>query len=132
MTQTHLGGDSSGGAVGSDVAGVRSPGRASIAARTLRTDRWWVQPVVTFTLLVIWLLYALIRTASQRYYFVEDYHYLSPFSSPCVTASCVPASRDLGTWFGDAADSGHVEGRASRTERGRGRNRSVRRRIHAT
>ena len=101
MTQTHLGGDSSGGVVGSEAAGVRSPGRASIAARTLRTDRWWVQPVVTFTLLVIWLLYALIRTASQRYYFVEEYHYLSPFSSPCVTASCVPASRDLGTWFGE-------------------------------
>ena len=97
MTQTHLGGDSSGPA----AAGVQSPGRASIAARTLRTDRWWVQPVVTFTLLVIWLLYALVRTASQRYYFVEEYHYLSPFSSPCLSASCVPASRDFGTWFGD-------------------------------
>jgi hypothetical protein len=101
MTQTHLGGNSSGGALGSDAAGVGSPGRASIAARTLRTDRWWVQPAVTFTLLVAWLLYALIRTASQRYYFVEEFHYLSPFSSPCLSASCVPASRDFGTWFGE-------------------------------
>ena len=48
MTQTHLGGDSSGPA----ASGVQSPGRASIAARTLRTDRWWVEPAVTFTLLV--------------------------------------------------------------------------------
>ncbi|MDQ2722290.1 MAG: hypothetical protein M3Y19_03145 [Actinomycetota bacterium] len=69
-------------------------------ARTLRTDRWWLQPAVTFTLLVIWLLYALIRTASQRAYFVEQYHYLSPFSSPCLSSSCNPAARDLGTWFG--------------------------------
>jgi hypothetical protein len=97
MTQTHLGGDSS----GPTASGVRSPGRASIAARTLRTDRWWVEPAVTFTLLVAWLLYALVRTASQRYYFVEEYHYLSPFSSPCLSASCVPAARDFGTWFGE-------------------------------
>src|SRR3954463_9302137 len=86
---------------GSVGGGVGSAGRASIAERTLRTDRWWVQPAVTFTLLVVWLLYALVRTASQRYYFVEEYHYLSPFSSPCLSASCVPASRDFGTWFGE-------------------------------
>ena len=97
MTQTHLGGDSS----GPSPSGVGAPGRARIAARTLRTDRWWVEPTVTFTLLVGWLLYALISTASQRYYFVEEYHYLSPFSSPCLSASCVPASRDFGTWFGE-------------------------------
>ena len=97
MTQTHLGGDSSGAA----ASRVQSPGRASIAARTLRTDRWWVEPAVTFTLLVAWLAYALVRTASQRYYFVEEYHYLSPFSSPCLSASCVPESRDFGTWFGE-------------------------------
>ncbi len=80
--------------------GVGSAGRAQIPDRTLRTDRWWVQPAVTFTLLVIWLLYALIRTSSQRAYFVEKYHYLSPFSSPCVSSSCHPAARDFGTWFG--------------------------------
>ncbi|SDJ31687.1 hypothetical protein SAMN05444157_2792 [Frankineae bacterium MT45] len=81
-------------------AGVSAPGRAQVPARTLRGDRWWIQPVVTATLLTAWLLYALIRTASQRNYFVPEYHYLSPFSSPCVSASCDPASRDFGTWFG--------------------------------
>ena len=85
---------------GSPVGGVGSPGRAQIAERTLRVDRWWLQPLITFTLLVIWLLYALVRTSMQRYYFVEEYHYLSPFYSPCVTASCVPEARHFGTWFG--------------------------------
>lgn len=81
--------------------GVGAPGRAQIAAPTLRTDRWWAQPVVTFILLVAWLLYALIRTVTQQYYFVEAYHYLSPFSSPCVSSSCNPAAQDFGVWFGN-------------------------------
>ncbi len=81
--------------------GVGSPGRAQIAEPTLRTDRWWVQPAVTFALLTIWVLYALVRTASQRNYYVEAHGYLTPFYSPCVTASCVPGARHFGTWFGE-------------------------------
>ncbi len=80
--------------------GTGGPGRASIPARTLRTDPWWQAPLTTFVLLSMWVLYALIRTASQRAYFVDKYHYLSPFSSPCVTSSCAPEARDFGTWFG--------------------------------
>jgi hypothetical protein len=82
------------------MTGVQTPGRARIAAKTLRTDRWWLQPLVTVVLLSAWVLYALVRTASQRAYFVEEFHYLSPFSSPCVTASCNPAAMDFGQWFG--------------------------------
>ncbi len=100
MTQADLDPHSARGSSPS-TAGVGAPGRASIAARTLRTDRWWFEPALTFTLLTLWLLYALVRTASQRAYFVEEYHYLSPFSSPCVSASCLPAARDFGTWFGE-------------------------------
>ena len=81
-------------------AGTAAPGRASIPARTLRTDPWWRAPLLTFVLLSIWVLYALVRTVSQRAYFVADDHYLSPFTSPCVTASCPPEARDFGTWFG--------------------------------
>jgi hypothetical protein len=81
-------------------AGVTGAGRARIAERTLRTDRWWGAPLVTVVLLTTWLLYALVRTMTQHDYFVEKYHYLSPFSSPCVSASCSPAARDFGTWFG--------------------------------
>jgi hypothetical protein len=38
---------------------------------------------------------------TQRNYFVDQYHYLSPFASPCVSTSCPPGSRDFGTWFGE-------------------------------
>jgi hypothetical protein len=79
--------------------GVHSPGRARIAERTLRTDNWRREPVLTVVFIVLWLLYALVRTSSQRAYFVEDYHYISPFSSPCITESCVAAARDYGTWL---------------------------------
>jgi hypothetical protein len=75
-------------------------GRAQIAARTLRTDRWWQAPLTTAVLLTAWVAYSVVRVASQRDYFVARYHYLTPFYSPCVTASCVPGSRDFGTWFG--------------------------------
>ena len=80
--------------------GVDSPGRARIGVETLRKDRWWIQPLVTFILLTAWLVYAIVRTASQRDYFVEEYDYLSPFSSPCLSSSCASGSRDFGTWFG--------------------------------
>jgi hypothetical protein len=80
--------------------GVDSPGRARIGVDTLRQDRWWIQPLVTFVLLTAWLVYAIVRTASQRNYFVEQYDYLSPFSSPCLSSSCASGSRDFGTWFG--------------------------------
>ena len=80
--------------------GVGAAGRAQIPARTLRTDRWWQAPLTTAGLLSVWVLYAVLRTASQRAYFVPKDHYLSPFTSPCVTASCPQAARDFGTWFG--------------------------------
>jgi len=82
------------------VAGVSGPGRARIAARTLRGDRWWLPPALTAAGLTGWVLYALVRTSTQRAYFVERYHYLSPFSSPCLSESCNPAARDFGAWFG--------------------------------
>jgi hypothetical protein len=80
--------------------GTAAPGRASIPQRTLRTDNWRRAPLLTFVLLSIWVLYALVRTVSQRAYFAGAEHYLSPFTSPCVTASCPSGARDFGTWFG--------------------------------
>jgi hypothetical protein len=84
------------------AGGVSAPGRAKIDARTLRGDRWWVAPLVTFLGLSAFVLYGLIRTATQKYYFVEGdgYSYLSPFASPCVSASCVEGSSHFGQWFG--------------------------------
>ena len=81
--------------------GVGAPGRARIAARTLRTDRYWVQPALTVVLFTLWLAYGLGRTATQRYYYVPEYAYLTPFASPCVSASCVEGASHLGVWFGE-------------------------------
>ena len=80
--------------------GTASPGRAEIPARTLRKDNWWKAPLITFVLLSAWVLYATIRVMWQAAYFVPQEHYLSPFYSPCVTASCQNGSAELGTWFG--------------------------------
>jgi hypothetical protein len=76
---------------------VRS--RAAIAAKTLRTDRWWFPPLVTFVGLSAWLLYGLVRVYMHRWYYVEDYHYLTPFYSPCITERCVPEAAHFGRFL---------------------------------
>jgi len=82
------------------VSTETAPRRAQIDGRTLRRDRWWLAPLVTFLGLTTFVVYGLVRTASQSYYWVDSYHYLSPFASPCVSASCAPGSSHLGVWFG--------------------------------
>ncbi|WP_412737418.1 hypothetical protein [Krasilnikovia sp. MM14-A1259] len=69
--------------------------RAAIAAKTLRTDRWWFAPLITFVGLTAWVTYATVRVFMHKWFFVEQYHYLTPFYSPCVTDRC-----------GDAAEFG--------------------------
>jgi hypothetical protein len=74
-------------------------GRASVAERTLRTDRWWFAPLLTVTLLVLWVGYATVRVFMQKWYFVSDYHYLTPFYSPCFSKGCVPDSAEFGRFL---------------------------------
>jgi hypothetical protein len=83
-------------------AGVGAPGRAPIAAKTLRKDNWKKSPLLTFIGLSAFVLYGFIRTATQSAYFIEgaSYTYLSPFASPCVSTTCVAGSSDFGHWFG--------------------------------
>jgi hypothetical protein len=71
--------------------------RAAITAKTLRTDRWWIPPLVTFLGLSAWVAYATVRVFMHNHYFVEAYHYLTPFYSPCITDRCVPAAAHFGT-----------------------------------
>jgi hypothetical protein len=78
-----------------------APGRASIAARTLRTDRWWFLPVITVVGLGAWLLYGVVRIYMHKWYWVEEYHYLTPFYSPCVTDRCVPEAAHFGRFLPD-------------------------------
>jgi hypothetical protein len=63
-----------------------APRRAAIAARTLRTDRWWLQPLLTVVALVLFIIYSTFRAFQNAYYFAEPY--ISPFYSPCLTTAC--------------------------------------------
>jgi hypothetical protein len=76
--------------------------RAAIAAKTLRTDRWWIEPAYTVAGLSAWLLWGVIHTVFIKdYYFAQGagYHYLTPFFSPCVSNACVPGSAEFGTFM---------------------------------
>lgn len=70
--------------------------RAAIAAKTLRTDRWWFPPLITFIGLSAWVTYATVRVFMHKWYWVEDFHYLTPFYSPCITERCVPEAAHFG------------------------------------
>jgi hypothetical protein len=73
--------------------------RAQIPERTLREDPWWRKPAVTAVLLSIWVIYATVRVFTGHWYWVPQYHYLTPFYSPCVSGECVPGSSSLGQWI---------------------------------
>ncbi len=64
-------------------AGTGAPGRARITLRTLRTDRWWIQPAITAGVLFSFVIYATWRAFENAYYYASPY--LSPFYSPCVS-----------------------------------------------
>jgi len=74
--------------------------RAQISERTLRRDPWWRAPAITAALLTIWVAYATVHVFLGRWYWVPQYHYLTPFYSPCVSGSCAAGSSSLGQWFG--------------------------------
>ncbi len=51
--------------------------------------------------LAVFVVYATVRSFARTAYWVDDYHYLTPFYSPCVSASCVPGSSHFGVWVGE-------------------------------
>ena len=77
--------------------GVFSQSRAAIKERTLRTDRWWLQPAITFGVLFSFVIYATFRAFENKYYFAEPL--VSPFYSPCLSSSCIEGSSLLGQPF---------------------------------
>jgi hypothetical protein len=79
----------------------RAP-RAAIAAKTLRTDRWWIAPLVTAVGLSAWVAYATVRVFLQNNYWVDAYHYLTPFYSPCVSNGCVAEASHFGRFLPDS------------------------------
>lgn len=78
-----------------------SAGRAEIAARTLRTDRWWLSPLIQATALTVLLGYVVVRLFMRDYYWVNEYNYLTPLYSPCISTSCTPGSSHFGAVFGE-------------------------------
>ena len=74
-----------------------SPGGRRIRTRTLRTDRWWLQPLITISVLGVFVAYTGVRIFMRDYYWSEENHYLTPLFSPCLSESCVPGSSHFGT-----------------------------------
>ena len=65
---------------------VAEAGRAAVGARTLRTDRWWLQPLLTVAALVAFIVYSTLRAFENANYYAAPY--ISPFYSPCITTRC--------------------------------------------
>jgi hypothetical protein len=78
-----------------------SAGRAQISQRTLRTDRWWRSPLIQATALTVLLGYVIVRLFMRQWYWVDEYNYLTPLYSPCISESCTPGSAHFGTIFGN-------------------------------
>ena len=62
---------------------------------TLRKDRWWIEPAVTFTILTAFAVYATYAAFMNRDYFAGPAlhrNLIAPLDSPCLTGSCVEAA----------------------------------------
>ena len=78
------------------MTGIATPGRARISARTLRTDRYWLQPAITFAIFMLFIVYATWRAFENANYYAEPY--ISPFYSPGLTGKCANGASDFGHW----------------------------------
>jgi hypothetical protein len=65
---------------------IKSGPRAAIAERTLRTDRWWVAPLISFVVLSSFVVYATWAALVNGDYYSKPY--ISPFYSPCLANIC--------------------------------------------
>jgi len=72
--------------------GVFSKTRAAIPQKTLRTDNWLKSPIWTDLGFAAFVIYATVRAFQRDHFFVEKYHYLTPFYSPCLSVKCGEAS----------------------------------------
>jgi hypothetical protein len=76
------------------LSGVNTPGRARLAAKTLRTDNWRRSPALTAAGLLFFVVYGAVRAFQFDHYYSSPY--ISPFYSPCITTGCVPEASDFG------------------------------------
>lgn len=69
---------------------IKANPRAAIAAKTLRNDRWWVSPAISFAVLSAFIIYATWAAFDNGNYYIKPY--ISPFYSPCLAHICGAAS----------------------------------------
>lgn len=75
--------------------------RARISERTLRTDRWWKAPTLTFAGIMIFIIYGFWAMFDLDYYRAP---YVATFASPCLAESCPEGARlfgwaPIGEWY---------------------------------
>jgi hypothetical protein len=69
-----------------------------VPGATLRTDAWWIEPLLIVLLLGSFVVYATWAAFQNAYYYVAPY--LSPFYSPCVAANCEHKTLPIiGSWW---------------------------------
>ena len=78
--------------------------RGGPEAPTLRQDTWWVEPVITVTILTAFVVYSTWAAFINKDYYVGaalHRNLISPFYSPCLAASCVAGShpRVVAEWW---------------------------------
>ena len=82
--------------------------RAAIPQRTLRTDPWWVNPLISGGVLLAFVVYATWAALQNSDYFSRPY--ISPLYSPCIASVCgharsgshvfhAPTVGIIGTWW---------------------------------
>jgi hypothetical protein len=78
---------------GATITPVRlGAARGGPSVRTLRKDRWWVQPTISVVVLTAFVVYSTWAVFVNRDYYVGATAHrdlISPFFSPCITGSCV-------------------------------------------
>ena len=89
------------GATQTQTREAEGRGRAAISAATLRKDTWWAAPLITFVVLLSFVVYATWAAFVNANYVWEPY--ISPFYSPCIASICEESSSTwpiVGPWWG--------------------------------
>lgn len=69
-------------ATATDRTGVSAPGRAKTTQGMLRCERWWLPTFWSDLGLRAFIIYGTTRAFRDSAYWVDQYHYLTPFYSP--------------------------------------------------
>ena len=75
---------------------LRNSGNGELIS--LRTDRWWLAPLITVVVLTGFVVYGTYVAFANTDYYADPY--LSPFYSPCLADNCDEATWNIiGDWW---------------------------------